>query len=72
VPLAPDHQVVVDGDAERLGRLPDLLGHLDVGSPEGWLCGLLFEMQTGRDHWENNQPDEFWCRRLGQVRRAPT
>jgi hypothetical protein len=30
VPLAADHQVVVDGDAERFGGLADLLRHLDV------------------------------------------
>src|SRR5690348_10123214 len=28
--LAADHQVVVDRDAERLGRLADFLRHLDV------------------------------------------
>ena len=28
--LAADHQVIVDRDAERLGSLADLLGHLDV------------------------------------------
>ncbi len=30
VTLAADHQMVVDGDAERFGGLPDLLGHLYV------------------------------------------
>jgi len=30
--LAADHQVVVDGDAERLGRRPDLARHLDVAA----------------------------------------
>jgi hypothetical protein len=30
VALAADHQVIVDGDAERFGGLPDFLGHLDV------------------------------------------
>jgi hypothetical protein len=28
--LAPDHQVVVDGDAEGLGGRLDLASHLDV------------------------------------------
>ena len=28
--LAADHEVVVDGNAERLGGLSDLAGHLDV------------------------------------------
>ena len=28
--LAADHQVIVDGDAERLRGAPDLLGYLDV------------------------------------------
>jgi len=30
VPLAADHQMVVDGDAERFCGLADLLSHLDV------------------------------------------
>jgi hypothetical protein len=30
VPLAADHQVVVDGDAQRLGRGLDLARHVDV------------------------------------------
>jgi hypothetical protein len=28
--LAADHQVVMDGDAQRLGRCFDLARHLDV------------------------------------------
>ena len=28
--LAADHQMVVDGNAQRLGRGPDLTRHLDV------------------------------------------
>lgn len=30
MPLAADHEVIVDRDAERFGRLADLLRHLDV------------------------------------------
>jgi hypothetical protein len=30
VPLAADHQMVADGDAQRLGRRLDLARHLDV------------------------------------------
>src|SRR5215510_1324749 len=30
VPLAADHQVIVDGDAQRLGGRLDLARHLDV------------------------------------------
>ncbi len=30
--LLADDDVVVDDDTERLGRVDDLLGHLDVGA----------------------------------------
>ena len=33
--LAPDHQVVVDIDLQRLAGLDDLLGHVDVGPRRG-------------------------------------
>jgi hypothetical protein len=32
MPLAGDHQVIVDGDAQRLGRRLDLARHLDVAA----------------------------------------
>ena len=37
VALAADHQVIVDGDAERLGRRLDLARHLDVVA---WRLGV--------------------------------
>lgn len=37
VALAADDDVVVHGDAERLRRVDDLLGHLDVGAGR---CGV--------------------------------
>jgi hypothetical protein len=30
MPFAADHQVIVNGNAQRIGRLPDLARHLDV------------------------------------------
>ena len=43
VPIAADHEVAVDRDAERLGGVLDLLlismsSHDCLGSSEGWLC----------------------------------
>jgi hypothetical protein len=35
--LAADHQAVVDGDAQSLGRRPDLARHLDVVA---WRLGV--------------------------------
>lgn len=32
IALLADNDVIVDGDAERLGAVDDLLGHLDVGA----------------------------------------
>ena len=46
--FAADHQVVVDGDAERFGGRLDLARHLDVvarglGIADGWLCTRMIQ-----------------------------
>ena len=48
MPLAADHQVIVDGDAQRLGRGLDLARHLDVvarrlGIARGMVVHLAFQ-----------------------------
>lgn len=37
--VAPDDDVIVDGDTEGLGGVDDLLGHLDVGARGGRVAG---------------------------------
>jgi len=43
--LAADHEVVVDGNAQRFGRrlarVISMSSRDGLGSPEGWLCTRL-------------------------------
>jgi hypothetical protein len=47
VPLAADHEMVVDRDAERFGGPSDLAGHLDVVARRlGGATGMIVHQAT--------------------------
>ena len=51
MPLAADHQVIVDGDAQCPRGLGDLLGHIDVvarglGVARGMVVHLAFRISN--------------------------
>jgi hypothetical protein len=49
VPLAADHEMVVDRDPERFGGLSDLAGHLDVVARRlGVATGMVVDKPSGR------------------------
>ena len=49
VPLAADHEMVVDRDAERFGGLSDLAGHLDVVARRlGVATGMVVQQRSMR------------------------
>jgi hypothetical protein len=51
VPLAADHEMVVDRDAERLGGLSDLAGHLDVVARRLGIARGMVVQKANADLW---------------------
>ena len=41
MPVLADDDVVMDGDAERLGGIDDRLGHLDIGARRGRVAARM-------------------------------
>ena len=51
MPLAADHEVVVDGNAERLGRRLDLARHLDVVARRLGIARGMVVQKANADLW---------------------